>query len=993
MGDGKIMATARNEPLRVGMTPERWQQVKSLLTAALETDPSQRYAYLDGACAGDRPLREEIENLLAIEEESDPELLNRPAAMLAGLEEHSTNNTRIGRHIGPYQIVEEIGIGGMGEVYRAFRADDQYRKQVAIKLVREGQDTRFVVARFKNERQVLASLEHPNIARLLDGGTTGDGIPYFVMELIEGQPIHEYCDRQRLTTTERLKLFLQVCSAVHYAHQRLIIHRDLKPSNILVTADGVPKLLDFGIAKILYPAASSLTSELTISMFRLLTPGYASPEQVKGEVITTASDVYSLGVLLYELLAGCRPDQAAGRAPHEIPLAVCEMEPEKPSVVAWRAETRKKRGGSVQDAPSSVGALREGSPKKLRKRLRGDLDNIVLMALRKEPQRRYASVEQCATDIRRHMEHLSVIATKDTFRYRTSKFVRRHKTGVFAAVTVFLTVLAGLGATLHEEQIARAQKLRAEQRFQDVRELANSLMFDLHDSIQDLPGSTPARKLLVDRALRYLDRLSRDAASDLSIQRELASAYEKVGTVQGNPFGANLGDTEGALESYRKSLAIRELISKANPGSLDDQLALAHGQELIAELISNRLGPDGLEETQQALATAERILQVAPENRSVLHQVRADHGLMALILQAGVGDYQGALSHWRRKLSIEDQLLRATPDDRTLQGIRALTQIYVWTELARLGSRKEALWMLQPPNVPSDSEFKTLGVEGRRVTAWVMGQKGDIQLADGNPKGALGSYKRELQIVEPLTKADPVNAVLDYDYATACANLGNALTFTGNQAESFKMLNRASSMFEKQIAHDPAYVEPRWALARTRIWISESLARGGNRDRALTTYRSQLRDWETMAKYYPLAQVILARIHTEMGSLLAEMRKSKEADEEYKRALDIVEPITTAHPNTVDAQYVLADTYSGLAELSKRLAVKSAPLSKQIQYWNEARDGYKRSLDSWRKIHHPGLKTPTGFECGNPKNVMHDLTNSEAILAKLQAHQTPSTLD
>src|SRR6202035_3027390 len=285
-----------------------------------------------------------------------------------------------GARIGPYQIVEEIGHGGMGTVYRAVRADDQYRKQVAIKVVRGGLGDEFRVHRFRAERQILANLDHPNIARLLDGGATADGRPYVVMEYIEGRPIDQYCDDAKLPVSERLKLFRTVCSAVAYAHQRLVIHRDIKPANILVTKEGEAKLLDFGIAKILDPEEAGV--DQTVTVMRLMTPEYASPEQVRGEAITTASDVYSLGVVLYGLLTGRRPYGRASRVPRDIVQAVIETEPEKPSASITRADTTTAQ---------TVSETRDEIPEKLQRRLRGDLDNIVLKALRKEPQRRYAS--------------------------------------------------------------------------------------------------------------------------------------------------------------------------------------------------------------------------------------------------------------------------------------------------------------------------------------------------------------------------------------------------------------------------------------------------------------------------------------------------------------------------------------------------------------------------------------------------------------------------
>jgi eukaryotic-like serine/threonine-protein kinase len=312
------------------MNPERWKQVKHLLDEAIALDPAGRSSFLDRSCAGDSELKDEVESLLSAHDQAGTGFLNTPAVDLpAG---SAPAPTRVGRRIGAYNILEEIGHGGMGEVYRACRADGQYEKEVAIKLVRGGYDTTSVLDRFRHERQILASLDHPNIARLLDGGTTEDGIPYLVMELIEGIPVDRYCDVNQLNVNQRLRLFVQVCGAVQYAHQRLVIHRDIKPGNILVTKEGVPKLLDFGIAKILDPASSS---ETTIAS--PMTPEYASPEQIRGEPITTATDVYSLGVVLYQLLAGRSPYPAKTRTPHELALAICESEPERPSVAVLKS--------------------------------------------------------------------------------------------------------------------------------------------------------------------------------------------------------------------------------------------------------------------------------------------------------------------------------------------------------------------------------------------------------------------------------------------------------------------------------------------------------------------------------------------------------------------------------------------------------------------------------------------------------------------------------
>jgi serine/threonine protein kinase/tetratricopeptide (TPR) repeat protein len=964
-------------PNRPDMTPERWQQVKALLGPVLELEPDQRPAFLDRACATDSSLRRDVEELLDSDEEVETEFLNEPQRLRLPWEPEPGGDFSeladdwVGRRVGPYRIVEQIGAGGMGKVYRAFRADDQYRKQVALKALGAGQDSGLVIGRFKNERQILASLDHPNIARLHDGGTTAEGTPYFVMELIEGQPIDHYCDQHQLSITQRLGLFLLICSAVQYAHQRLIIHRDLKPSNILVTAEGVPKLLDFGIAKILDVETTSQLPEFTVAGLRLLTPGYASPEQVKGQVITTASDVYSLGVLLYELLVGCRPDQASGCAPHEIAQATCEREPEKPSLAAWRAEARAPLTGTA--APPLRSAAREGSRRKLRKRLRGDLDNIVLMALRKEPQRRYVSVEQFATDIRRHLAHESVISAKDTLRYRASKFVRRHSTGVAAAVVVMMAVLAGVAATLHEAQIARAQQRLAEQRFNDLRGLANSLMFDVHDSIQDLPGSTPARKILVERALRYLDRLSRDPASDPSLERELATAYEKVGTVQGNPFGANLGDITGAIESYRKALSIRKSLS-TTARSVEDVVALARIQRLFAATVANRSEDwdekQNMENELAALATANRAYRLAPSDPQVLLELEANYGILATFRQA-VGDHRAASEYLKWQQKILQIHLQSNLADPSLRVALAKNEVRSGQELGRLGFQNEAL-----DSIRHGIQILTaLSADGRDAnTLRYLGLSqdclGDAWLTFADVRKAVQAYSKEVGILESLQAKDPSNAVVQFDVATAVAKLGNALAIAHDTQAGLARLEQASAMLQSQIDRDPSYNEPPWSLALTKLWTGEVLARNGRTGPALENYRKALAVWKT--DDHPLAQAIAADTHLKIANVFEKAGKLENASQEAHTALAIAKQVSTTYPYVLDAQYVLADTYAQLGELSRLKAVASHAPSPDLE---EARAYYEKSLDLWGGIHNPGGRAPAGFACGSPAKVSHDLAS------------------
>src|SRR6202521_65751 len=449
------------------ITPDSWDRAKELFEAALALDASQRTSFLAEKCR-DESLRQQVEKLLIDYQEAgsflDDPVLNpgipTPNAAPKGRAEEASGprpqsgelltatsaeaeDPMVGRHLGAYKLVRRVGQGGMAAVFLAVRADDEYRKQVAVKLVQPGLDSRDLLNRFRDERQTLAGLDHPNIVRLLDGGSTSEGLPFLVMDYVEGSPIDEYCDQHKLSVDDRLHLFGKVCEAVRYAHQKLVVHRDLKPSNILVVADGTPKLLDFGIAKVLNPESSGQRLLVTQTGTRCMTPAYASPEQMRGKSITPATDVYSLGVVLYELLTGHRPYRLTQHTPAEMEHAICEQEPETPSTVISRVESETSSDGRpITKTPELVSETREGQPDKLRRRLRGDLDNIVLKALQKEPQRRYDSVAQFSEYIGRRLRCLPVKARRSTLAYRTSKFVQRHRVEVSASVIVLFALAA-----------------------------------------------------------------------------------------------------------------------------------------------------------------------------------------------------------------------------------------------------------------------------------------------------------------------------------------------------------------------------------------------------------------------------------------------------------------------------------------------------------------------------------------------------------------------
>lgn len=446
------------------MKPERWRQIEELFLAASELPAGQRSSFMDEACNGDSDLRDAVNSMLAADE-LDEQFIEAPAMELAaGLIESYKFEPDEVHQIGPYQLMKLLGEGGMGAVYLASRSDDHYQKQVAIKLVKRGLDNEDMRRRFRHERQILANLDHPNIAHLIDGGTTNDGRPFLVMDYVAGVPITRYCDEHRLSVEERLNLFQLVCAAVGYAHRNLVIHRDIKPSNIIVSEDATPKLLDFGIAKLLSADTVDPADETsTATVARIMTPQFASPEQVRGSRITTVTDIYSLGVILYYLLTGRQPYRFKELTASEIERVICESEVVRPSYAIQRGEENDsdQSSGTGLTIEAVCDARRE-RPESLRRKLKGDLDNIVLMALRKEPERRYSSVEKMADDIRRHLTGMPVLATNDSFGYRAQKFVRRNRIPVAAVGIVLLSLVIGLVATVWQSRAVRREKQKAE---------------------------------------------------------------------------------------------------------------------------------------------------------------------------------------------------------------------------------------------------------------------------------------------------------------------------------------------------------------------------------------------------------------------------------------------------------------------------------------------------------------------------------------------------
>lgn len=657
------------------MQSENWNKIKDILDEVLQIDRPERARWLDSAgLASD--VRAEVDSLMRFDEES-ADMMQLSAVEFSGsfVDGADTVDKLSGQQVGAYRIVSEIGYGGMGAVYLAERVDGAFEQRVALKLLKREMNTAALRRRFEQERDILSRLEHPNIARLLDAGTTDDKIPFLAMEYVEGRPIDEYCNRHRLDLDARLDLFRQVCSTVDFAHRNLIVHRDLKPSNILVTEDGTPKLLDFGISKILTSDGSDMPAA-TVTRLGAMTPSYASPEQLRSESVTTSSDVYSLGVILFELLSGHRPFESKEGDLNAIFKAVIDTDPPLPSAMAETvpgvdldAVTQQKRiPDQVSPAPNETRRHPRNAtaPQVIGIKpqyLRGDLDNIILKALKKEPDRRYLSPENLSEDIRRYQAGLPVTARPDTFGYRAGKFVRRNRLAVGAAALVIVSIVAGLAATLWQARVARAERARAEKRFADVRALANSYIFDVYPEIENLEGSLKAREKILTNALAYLDSLSAEASGDLELQSELATAYEKIGDVQGALTNSSLGNIQAGLDSYVKAAKLREAVYLANPADLDAKEKLAANYYTTARTLWNN------SQTAEASEAFERSLKLRRELvAAVPASVEFQNRLAVLLIDYGAipvfnSQTDKALVLFDEALAIVEKLRAADPNN------------------------------------------------------------------------------------------------------------------------------------------------------------------------------------------------------------------------------------------------------------------------------------------------------------------------------------------
>lgn len=909
------------------MNPDRWRLVEQVYQSAVVLDGAGRESYLTQACAGDPDLLAEVHSLLEHTDRTSciPEIVGDVAKRVS--EEEATG--LVGQRIGVYRITGVIGRGGMGVVCRAVRDDDQYRKEVAVKLIKRGMDTVLLTARFQAERQILAGLEHAAIARLLDGGATADGRPYFVMEHVDGIPIVEYCERNALDVPARLKLFLGVCEAVQHAHANLVIHRDIKPGNILVTKDGFPKLLDFGLAKVLDTAPGPEAQTYSAVAGAMFTPDYASPEQVKGLRVGTATDIYSLGAVLYSMLTAVKPHQLKAYTAVEIEQAICL---------------------SAVPLPSSVVERRE-----LARELTGDLDNIIRMAMRKEPERRYPSVQHFSQDIERYLRGWPVQARRDTFPYRARKFLLRNKRSSAVAAFALVSLLAGGIATIHQAQ-------RAERRFQQTRKLAKVFLFDLTDRIRKLPGSTETRQFVVATGLEYLAALEKEGGNDSELMSELARGYLRIGDVQGNPLQSNLGDPDGAVANYRRAAAILERLPRWR-SNVELRISVAEAYSRIGEVHGGRGNwTDSLTALRQALAVLEGA--EASGDRRVLHIQAAIHNGMARALNREA-DLPALIHHANLALASLRKLTSADPANQIYQTNISITHRLLGNALEKSGRHSEALEQyrqalqirqtLAAKNPADPAHQRNLMLAHSLLGDYLRSR------VRGEPDyhGSLRHLQPMLETAEWLLRNDPKDRRTALDLSQSLVRMGTVLTELGRYAEADQMLQRGLIVTKDLLAADPGSQSLRGNLAFLEERIAHGLLARARSAEALPHSRTAVEQAEQMMAAAPKSAEALMRMLTTASvhvRVLGHRGDRQGVDHWSRRIQELAARLDPAKVSSKQLLFIAADGLVSAAKAHQAVnetALSCTLLSTALDRWNRSRGPADPPLAEAEKSHQP----------------------------------------
>jgi serine/threonine protein kinase len=904
------------------MSEHSWSKVEELFLAALDLPAAERQAFVERECGSDLELRQEAESLLAADAADGRGIALIVEDAASSLFEHESMT---GKRLGAYQVVQEIGRGGMGVVYLAVRADQVFERHVAVKVVKRGVDTDAVLGRFRHERRILAGLNHPNIAGLMDGGTSADGRPYFVMEYVEGRPIQEFCRERELTIRQRCELFRKVCEPVTYAHRNLVIHRDLKPANILVTAEGSPKLLDFGIARLLSLDPGENTVGQTTRSGSALTPAYASPEQRRGEAVNTSTDVYSLGAVLFELLSG------------QAPPANRDLSVERP--IGKPSEAVEDRG--------------------LRDDLAGDLDNIVLKATHPEQERRYPSVDHLSEDIGRYLTGRPVLAREDRFTYRAAKFIRRNRLAVLSAALAAIALAVGVTLVLWEARQAELQRQRAERRVGQLVELANRTLFDVHGFIERLPGATDARKKIVGSTLEYLDQLAKETGNDTRVQSALAAAYLRVAAIRGYQLKPNLGDLPGALETYGKSAKILETLLSRDPRNTILGLMLADVREGTGTVLS-AMGrrTDGVAEVRRGIEIVETILAREPRNM----QARKSASRINLSLAEILATFDPtAEQQLLKRLPVDTQLAAENPQD--LDTLALLAEAYSLLGTAvkmRLGESmpyyqksielRERFISMRPNDVEAQRNLMIIYVHiGDRLGTPFFGGRGD-----GDPKVAVEYYRKATRIAESLSAADPANQLSRYDLGQAYTRIALVLETDREIPESLKMLDRSIAILESIVAQSPKAAGYRSSLGLAYAFKGERLKR-------LREYRQALRDYQRALQLSASAsadspnsrpyknQILFAE--GGMCGLLAILGDRAGSIEMLSKMVAAAgELAVSPSPASVVTRSNIAKTLAWAGDSYAALATNAGPAGQRTSDLRLALSYYRKAGDAWAKL-------------------------------------------
>jgi serine/threonine protein kinase len=881
------------------LSPEQMALLDRLFDEASQLPVEERAAFLDRNCP-DPEVRAEVESLLphaASGNTSTPAFSNVVGAA-AAMVQHSERQDSM---VGPYRIVGLIGEGGMGAVYEGVRDDDQFRKRVAIKTLRIGLRTEPVLRRFLQERQILAELEHPNIARLLDGGTAADGTPYIVMERIDGEPLTAFAEKRMLSIRQKLELFRQIAAAVQYAHQKLIVHRDLKPGNILVDADGVPKLLDFGIAKLL-DAELAGAEALTATGFQMMTPDYASPEQVQGKQVTVASDIYSLGAVLYELLSGARPHGLKTYDPAEIAEKVCLKEVTAPSMQGHAA-------------------------------LRGDLDTIVLKAMQKDPARRYPSVEQFGDDIRRYLEGLPVLARPDSTMYRMGKFVRRNWIALSAATAVVAALTAGIAVSMYQARLAR-------ERFELTRALANRFLFDFHKEIANIPGSTKAQQMVINTAVEYLDKLSKTAGTDAVILEDMAQAYTKLAAVQGGGMTLMAARFKDALASQQRAVEFQRRLAAIDPlkrrmlarGLLDQaniELRLArnadgltHAQEAVRILEDVAAGPEGADSKlwneqasaylyqsrmlkrtgrpadalQSCLKAKEKIqavLKVNPSMPMVYREtiILEDEGT----LRTESGQVEEGVALLEESMRKAAQVVASEPENRMYKRFLSVlmggvAEAYFSHEMVSLRDPRKSLAIHeQRAKVVQELADSDPADGGARMDLAVSRMEHMIPLGELDPGRALPIGKSAIETWDAVLRSSPGDTFAMTRRARALTRLAMIQLKLGRTQEAISGATEAAAVLDKVLGANPGERFFEMSLVFAKTTAARALAAAGNRpDETAAMFEGAVRAAEQLEGRTPrtlTSAVVASHAYDHYGDYWRSQKNSANARKWYERSV------------------------------------------------------------------------------------------------------------